>query len=158
MNPCVIIKTGYDIITLRLEEKHIRKCFNSFNGFNDLVTVMALVLDSEEGFNEFNSQLLPLGPELSATWLCSSPVGYEYTTPPLQWMFEERLELAMTKETHPLMVLDIWFEGGYDVSMVTRNLIERLTHSAEGHNIVISTDIKAAPSFFGDGGDDGGTC
>lgn len=104
MSPSILFEVGYsDYLIFRVKPESIAAHITDAPVFNKLIRALC----DELGHDVMNGGLkaLPLGDELSGRWMCGSPMGQEFSTPPAVWCFDERIELATTLETHPLMVL-----------------------------------------------------
>lgn len=104
MSPCILFeRKASEYLTVRVRPESIREYITDAKAFNRLLQKLSdrVYHDVVNG----GHKALPLGDELKGKWLCASPVGAEYSTPPAQWCFSERLAMAMSKETHPLMVI-----------------------------------------------------
>lgn len=104
MNPSLLFEVKpSEFLTVRVRPDSIAAYIKDAKAFNRLVHEL-----SDRVYHDVVSgghKALPLDGTLQGRWLCASPVGAESSTPPAHWCFNERLALALSNETHPLMVI-----------------------------------------------------
>ena len=104
MNPSIMFEVnGSEYQIVRVKPETLAQHTTDASAFNKLIRALCDGLGHDVMDGGYKA--LPLGDELSGRWLCGSPCGQEYTTPAAAWCFDERIQLATTLETHPLMVL-----------------------------------------------------
>jgi hypothetical protein len=104
MNPALLFEIKpSEYLTVRVKPESIAAYIKDAKAFNRLIADISgrVHHDVVSG----GHKALPLDDSLQGRWLGSSPVGEEFSTPPAQWCFSERLALAMSLETNPLMVI-----------------------------------------------------
>lgn len=108
MNPCMIFTSNDSLKIVRLKKESVEKYLTSPLEFKKLLTLFA----DYWGYNtdENHHRALVIGDELSARWLCASPVGQEHSNPPYMWEFEQRVNNALTSQIHSLV---IWPDMGF---------------------------------------------
>ena len=154
MNPSIAFEIKPNqFCVVRLRPKSLEKHIKSPEAFNAFIA--AISEGAYHNMVEGGHRALPLGPELSGAWLASSPMGKEFTTPGAGWRFEERIALAMSLETHPLMVIPAQGQSKRDVEMVAERVL--------GSIVKTKTTIHQERTLLDESldnlwGDMGGTC
>lgn len=122
MNPSIAFETKPgQFHVVRLHPHTVHKHLQSPQAFNSFIASI-----SDRVYHDVvagGHQALPLGPELSGAWIASSPMGQESTTPGSAWRFEQRVALAMSHESHPLMVIPAVGQTQKDVEEATEHVL-----------------------------------
>lgn len=154
MNPSIAFEIKpNDFCIVRLNPHSLGEHIKDVKAFNALIAAISdgVYHDVVAG----GHQALPLGPELSNAWVASSPMGMEFMTPGAGWRFEERIVLAMSLDTHPLMVIPALGQTQKDVEMVA----ERVLGSIVKDKTLMHKERTALDDSLDNlWGDMGGTC
>jgi hypothetical protein len=154
MNPSILFETGYgEYQMMQVKPETLAAHIGDASAFNQLMQKLCIELEHDVMNGGFKA--LPLGDELSGRWMMGAPMGQEYTTPPTAWCYDERIELATTLETHPLMVLPAYGKEKEElITLVSTvlgagSVVDIMDHTEQ-------TDLDdALDNMWGDGG---GTC
>jgi hypothetical protein len=154
MNPSILFETDYsEYQMMQVKPEMLAAHIGDAPAFNKLIQALC----NELGHDVMNGgfKALPLGDELSGRWRCGSPMGQEYTTPPAAWCYDERIKLATTLETHPLMVLPADGKKKKElIALVETVLGAGAVVNVKKHKEQTALD-DALDNMWGDGG---GTC
>jgi hypothetical protein len=104
MNPSILFQvSSSEYMIVRVTPESVAKYVTNAKTFNRLISELSGQVDHDVVSG--GHKALPIDESLRMKWLAASPIGTEHSTPPAQWCFSERLALAMSLETHPLVVI-----------------------------------------------------
>lgn len=154
MNPSILFEIGEsDYQVFRVKPETLALHITDPTAFNKLIRSLC----DELGHDVMNGghKALPLGDELRGRWVGGSPCGQEFTTPPAAWCFDERIKLATTLDTHPLMVLPAYKKTKAALVIAVESILgDQAVVKVNKHKERTALD-DSLDNMFGDGG---GTC